>query len=287
MQGMASRPRLLFIGNSQLGCLKLALDRWPQDLAGYAIDYMPINQLWTADLEVDEGWLRSRSETANRVLVPAPGAKEEVFIPDYHAVVIVGLGATVMHMGLIYHHHRLLMHRGPGKQLLSRAAFDAAAAEVLLRCGARLVAARIREVSVLPTLLVPEPLPSHAITEDGEEWGDAWTGAHVGFLHAAYGRHLNDTFAPLSVDILGQSEQTIVHEYFTNPVHARGAVNIYRPRPRPADGPGHPYKAYRKDDRRHMNEEYGRLAVKGVGAWLRSRLDPAAPSDVSGSRATR
>jgi hypothetical protein len=113
----------------------------------------------------------------------------------------------------------------------------------------------------VPILMVPEPLLNQDVTEDEDEWGDVWTGPHVPFLSATFRELVHDGLAPYSVAVLDQPSETVAEGAFTHPKYGMGAANFF----------GKSRAWERRKDRRHMNEEYGRLICQKIATWLKSQ----------------
>lgn len=257
--------RVLFIGSSQIGSIKLAHDQTPDLLSGWDIDFMAFNQQWARFFDMVDGILRPTGEAAEEVRVQGV---QEPHILRYRAIVVIGMGMTSLLMGSIYQTHRLLMHFREGFQLLSRPAFDAATADAILASGMVHIVQKLRSVTQAPILAVPDPLLSAAIVED-EDWADVWTGPHVPFLLEQYFERLHKHVGPLA-DLLGPPPEAVVGHAFTHIDYSRGGVRM---EPRSRRGDIRRYDEARRD-RRHMNEEYGRLICRDICSWLTQKLGP-------------
>ena len=252
--------RVLFIGNSQLACVKVALDGQPHLLGERQVAYMAFSQLWAGGLEVVDGIVRGPKQIRSDVIL------NEARLDDYDCVVIVGMGVSTMRAAAIYLTHRLLPHHKQGMHLLSEGAFEAAMTEAVLRSGAGQILAKLRPATEMPILLVPEPLVNAAIRKD-DVWSGVWTGEFVPFLVAQYFECVR-RYLGSQADLLMQPPETIADEVFTRSSYGDGALmNAVRTRKN-----GLQFR-YSEEDRdyKHMNEQYGELVCRGIGGWLAGR----------------
>ncbi len=254
----------LLIGNSHLACVKVAMDSEPGLLGGRGIEYMAFNELQASEFGIAEGIIQPPSNSSGSAVSLDAGSRE-VRVADYSGFVIVGMGLSVNLLATIYLSHRLLAHHRPGLHLLSRAAFDAAAAESILSRGANPIVAKLCAATNVPVLLVPEPLMNAEIVKD-ERGSDVWTGEHAPFLVEQYTAHLHKVFDPM-VDVLEQPPETI-DGVFTRADYAYGGLRSLTRR----DKRGNPWR-YKEDHRdyRHMNEQYGAIICREIEHWLTSR----------------
>lgn len=254
--------KFLLIGNSHLACMKVAMDSEPGLLGGRSIDYMAFNEIDAPDFEIAEGIFQP---PANTSAIAADARLREARVTDYSGFVIVGMGLSINLLASIYLSHRLLAHHRQGLHLLSRAAFDSAVAESILRRGANSIIAKLRAATNVPVLLVPEPLMNAEIAKD-ERGADVWTGEHAPFLVEQYIASLHQVFDPV-VDILEQPPETI-DGVFTRVDYAYGGLRSLTKR----DKRGNPWR-YKEDHRdyRHMNEQYGAIICRRIEHWLTSQ----------------
>ncbi|CAN5518304.1 hypothetical protein BH10PSE6_BH10PSE6_23800 [soil metagenome] len=261
------KPRILFVGNSHLGCVKLALDGDPDLIAGFDFDFIILLKSGASDIEVADGRLRLTTERAKELATKAVGVITEAALANYQAIVLVGLGLTMNWVGRLYRSHRLLEHRHPEKQLISPSAFQAMVDETVGESAANKVAVEIRSVTDMPILLIAEP-PLSVSVQDIGEWDDVWTGNHVAFLAETLTKGIRGVFAPKSVDIAEPPPETITDPYFTKLEYSTKAPNILKAR----EGRGGATKHKKhKDDFRHMNDAYGALLCRNIARWLNRR----------------
>jgi len=204
--------RVLFIGNSQLACVKVALGARPQLLGARRIDYMAFSQRWAGGVELIDGIVRGPRQIPSDVIL------SEARLDDYDCIVIIGMGLSSLRAAAIYLTHRLLPHHKPGKHLLSEDAFEAAMTEAVLRSGAGQLLRTLRPETELPILVVPEPRLKAAIRED-----EARTEECTAFLVARYFEHVQRHLAPLA-EVLAQPHETIEDGVFTQSSYGRGGL---------------------------------------------------------------
>lgn len=252
--------RVLFIGNSHLACVKVALGTRPQLLGVRRADYMAFSQNWAGGIKLIDGVLQGPRQIPSDVIL------SEARLHDYDCVVIIGMGLTTIRATAIYLTHRLLPHHKPGKHLLSEYAFEAAMTEGVLRSGAGQLLRMLRPETKLPILVVPEPFMNASIRDD-EERSEIWTEKFTPFLVARYLEHVQLHLTPLA-DVLAQPPQTIEDGMFTQSSYGRGGLmDAIRTRK-----DGRPFRYGEHDrDYRHMNERYGELVCREIIVWLESR----------------
>ena len=259
-----SLPRVLFIGNSHLGALRLAHAAQPERWPGWDIYFLGVlaNRLGELDLRGDR--LVPMTDAARWQLryynhVPS------LDIAGFDAFVIAG-GVSWIRMAALCADHRSLdfpsIAAGDSRpQLVGRSFLQQALHARLAQSSAGKLLSRIAGLGK-PVVVVPEPMLSADAAQDADRYaiyldliarGDAdhWLGVF---------RRARERVLGASARVIDWPDEALVDRFYTDPRFMRGSRRLA-----PVDGAAHP-----DDDYEHANAAYGALVMDQAWSALRN-----------------
>ena len=231
--------KLAIIGDSHTGAWKLAWDRIADAHADFDLTFFAARGQKTLGLQVDAGKLVADDDALRKSITHTSGGMEQIDPHLFDAFVVCGL--LTIKVSLV---DAPQYSSGLYKQML---------ADVLTASANYKIALKIRKITDKPIYICHRPLP---IPQEGRE----------GFIRDTYAQRiemLND-FAQRDIDarVVAQAEQTIVDERHTLKAFSIGSRRL-------DVGSASSGTLHEPEDRTHMNEDFGVIALENLFATLR------------------
>ena len=243
--------KLLIFGNSHVIAIK---DGWP--LAKEAVAHL------NATYFTAPGQMLLSTRVENNKLIPIDVRTAEMTsrtcgrhvtdLTEPDNFLIVGLGLRFAAVVTLYTKYRIPAHALERQHfLLSLSALKAAIRGYVESTAAAHVAGCIRSVTKKPVFVMPEPLPSESVKNDGKE-RELWNNPHLVFLHGLYVDAVNEVMRDYDVSSAFQPSHTIGTPPFTKKKYAQNARQMW-------EGKEEPHT-----DGRHMNAEFGAEMLRSI-----------------------
>jgi hypothetical protein len=259
MLGRERPLRLCAIGNSHLAALRSG---WGLCAAVHpAMQVTWFGAMWDgiAQLRRVGGALRAdHVPKVEATLAWTSGGLRQVVFEDYDAFLLVGLGLSFTSLARLYGANRTLSQSKalPFKRLLSEAAFEAASKGLVHGSPSLTLACVIREATMKPLLLVPDPRPSEAAANGPEAalWRHLASYANGGNLLARFAAQAQNAAKSVNAVFVPQPPETCANPPFTHDRLRRGAVRM-----KPSGD-----TLFEETDVGHMGPEYGVSVINSV-----------------------
>jgi hypothetical protein len=258
--------RIALLGNSHLYAWKRAWDSLGRAFPGVELVFFAAQGRQLECCEPQGDRLVFKNEEVERWIAVTSGGRRELVPADYDVLCVAGLEFGVNAVIGLYARCRADSHEGKeGRfQLVSDACFQDTVDDLLRGSLAITLVGRLRRITDKAIWLAPGPAPSETVlTSDQSPWGVRFAGAtaDAASLRAAYEK-ASGRLAAEDLIVLEQPKATLA-----SPILSK---DEYR-------NPGGT-----KPDFFHLNDAYGKIAIREFLSRLDPSLDGEGAGDSSG-----
>lgn len=256
-------PRVLFIGNSHIGALRLAYAADPERWPGWDVYFLGVLANRLGELDLRDGELIPITDAA-RWQMRFYNHIKALDVTGFDAFVIVGGTPWIRIAGLCADHRGVdfpsVLAGDDTPQLVGRPFLEAVLRSRIGEASAAKLLSRIGPLGK-PVVVVPEPMLSEDAAEDRDRYSvylDMIERGDAGHWLAMYREARERVFA-LHARVIDWPEPALTGGFFTGSGFMRGSRRLAA-----VDGAAHP-----DDDYEHANATYGGLVMDQVMAALR------------------
>jgi hypothetical protein len=245
--------RVCVIGNSHLNAVKLGWELLRP--TGFQPTFFGSHANALRELRVEGVFLVPASEDVAKWLSITSGGKTRIDLTEFDRVLLVGLGSALFPFLKLYSTHRLAEHAGPEWEfgLVTEACLQRTVHDRLSAGLAFSTARKIRRISQIQVLLIPDPIPSEPILQS-EEWGPLWSHREAcRFFFQTYSNAMENIARDVGISVLRQPEETL-RDGITKLEFSEGSTRLHE-----APGVRHPEGEFH-----HMNARYGAVVLKAA-----------------------
>ncbi len=263
-----SRIRLLLLGNSHLGALKLAT-KGSEKHPDVEIGFFGAPAHWTKKADLRDGVISTSHPPLAQKFSEVSGGSETVNLNEFDVVALVGMffGFSECLREIRRAHTYTMPPLKPKSQLISQTCMGQLFEDLLKASAAYEWAEKIRSQFMKPVLIVPTPLSSETRLQN-----DAFLAPVAADfrpiapkLFSMYRERARALAKAAGVTLVEQPDDTMAFPGFTKQHFSRGSLRLLHE------------AGHEESDFNHMNQEFGTVLLREIISAVRTSRAVSAP----------